>query len=116
MIQTVETAASTCATGAWTDLISISYTPASARGLYVGGGFWFSAGTTLGQIDTRLLIDGAEASGATRRLYPAAKSQPYFIDGYYASHVAAASHLVTLQYSAAQAFTIYDRQLTTEWG
>jgi len=116
MIQTIATVASTCATGAWTNLISISYTPASVRGLYIGGGFWFSTGTTLGELDIRFLIDAAEASGATRRLYPATKSQPHFIDGYYASHVAAASHLVTLQYSAAQAFTIYDRQLTTEWG
>jgi hypothetical protein len=84
--------------------------------MFAQGGFWLSAGTTLGAMAIRILVDGSEASGATRNFYPAVKSTPHFVETCWASHMAAAEHNVVLQYSAAQAFVIYNRNLVTLWG
>ena len=75
-----------------------------------------SAGTTLGAMAIRILVDGSEAPGATRNFYPAVKSTPHFAGTCWASHMAAAPHNIVLQYSSAVAFTIYDRNIVTLWG
>ena len=107
------TAASTCATGAWTSLISIGIQPGNSVNPFLAiGGFMFSYGANAGYISLRMTVNGTAADGSQRTMAAAKGSGFEMGPGLWASHLASGtSYNIAVQYSTAQAATIYDRQI-----